>query len=85
MGNAEMRCGLDVERTKSACKPVRALTASILAGLQVGCAVGPDFKRPTAAEVSSHTVAPLPAQTASAPTSLGEVQYFSAGASANVQ
>ena len=82
MGNAEMMRSLGVDRAKADFNSVRPITALVLAGLLAGCAAGPDFKRPAAPDVSSYTVAPLPAQTASAPTALGDVQHFSAGASA---
>lgn len=85
MDNTEMTRSLGVDRTTTDSNPVRALTALILAGLLAGCAAGPDFKRPAAPDVSSYTAAPLPAQTASAPTSLGDVQHFSAGASVSAQ
>lgn len=57
--------------------PVRA-TALILTGLLAGCAVGPDFKRPAAPDVSTYTVAAVPEQTASAPIAMGAAQHFSA-------
>ena len=85
MDNAEVMHRLGVYRTKAGHNPVRILTALILVGLLAGCAVGPDFKRPGPPEVSSYTVAPLPAQTASATTTLGDAQRLSAGTTVSAQ
>ena len=85
MGNTEVTRSLGVDCTKTDHNPVHALKALILAGLLAGCAVGPDFKRPAAPDIPSYTVAPLPAQTASAPATLGDAQHFSAGASVSAQ
>jgi NodT family efflux transporter outer membrane factor (OMF) lipoprotein len=85
MGNAEVTRNLGVDRTKTDYSPVRAITGLILAGLLAGCAAGPDFKRPAAPDVPSYTAASLPAQTASAPTTLGDAQHFSVGASVGAQ
>lgn len=85
MGHAKVTRVLGAHRTKSCNGGVRTITALILAGLLSGCAAGPDFKRPAAPDVPSYTVAPLPAQTASAPTTLGDAQHFSAGASVSAQ
>jgi len=41
-----------------------------------GCAVGPDFERPTAPDVTGYTSAPLAQQTASAEVAGGEAQRF---------
>jgi len=41
-----------------------------------GCAVGPDFQRPTAPTVDGYTQQPLPAQTASVEVKGGEAQRF---------
>jgi len=56
-----------------------------LAGWLAGCAVGPDFKRPAAPDVSNYTATPVPGQTASASTMLGEVQRFVTGMPLEVQ
>ena len=40
------------------------------------CAVGPNFKRPTAPAAPAYTAAPLPASTAAAPVPGGEAQRF---------
>ncbi len=44
--------------------------------LLAGCAVGPDFQRPTAPDVDRYTEQPLPAQTASVEVKGGEAQRF---------
>lgn len=62
-----------------------AFSSLMLAGLVTGCAVGPDFTRPEPPEVSRYTVAPLPAQTASATTPLGEAQQFRLGEDVDAQ
>jgi NodT family efflux transporter outer membrane factor (OMF) lipoprotein len=61
--------------------PWRATALSIGIGMALtACAVGPDFHTPDAPKVADaghpYTPAPLPAQTASAPGSAGEVQRF---------
>ena len=52
----------------------RSLQALLLSGLLAGCAVGPDFKKPSAPDIPSYTATHLPAQTASAATALGGMQ-----------
>jgi len=52
---------------------------ALCAGILAGCAIGPDFKRPEPPAVSGYTATILPAQTASAPGSLGDAQRFVAG------
>jgi NodT family efflux transporter outer membrane factor (OMF) lipoprotein len=44
--------------------------------LMTGCAVGPNFKHPTAPDVDRYTPQPLPAQTASTGVKGGETQRF---------
>ncbi len=61
------------------------MAASILAGFLTGCAVGPDFERPAAPDVSRYTAVSLPEQTASAPGSLGNAQHFILGQNVNAQ
>lgn len=85
MSNAEVTRNLGIHRTKTGYNPVRALAASILAGLLAGCTAGPDFKRPAAPDAPGYTATPLPAQTTSAPTTLGDAQHFSAGARVSAQ
>ena len=85
IGTDTMFC-LGVDRIKRKLSQVRAfLAASVLAGLLAGCAAGPDFERPASPDVPSYTQAPLPEQTASASTNLGNTQHFSMGASVNAQ
>ncbi|HCE07236.1 MAG TPA: RND transporter [Oxalobacteraceae bacterium] len=76
MGKAEVVFRPGVDGTKADHSPSRVLTVLILSGLLAGCAAGPDFRRPAAPDVPSYTVAPLPEETASAPTSQGEAQHF---------
>ncbi|MBA3002267.1 MAG: efflux transporter outer membrane subunit [Desulfurivibrio sp.] len=57
----------------------------ILFSLLAGCAVGPDFKRPETLGVATYTATPMPEQTASAPTTLGESQRFVEGGWVNPQ
>ncbi len=70
---------------KTRCNLVRAIASSILVGLLAGCAAGPDFKRPAPPDVSSYTTTPLPVQTASAATELGDAQRFNVGADVSAQ
>jgi len=85
MNNAEVMRSFGAHRTTTNQNSISAFTALIFAGLLVGCAAGPDFKRPAVPEVASYTAAPLPAQTASASTTLGGVQRFSAGTNVSAQ
>jgi NodT family efflux transporter outer membrane factor (OMF) lipoprotein len=55
--------------------PVIMVAVSLLSA----CAVGPDFKRPTAPPQAGYTPTPLPASTASAPVLGGEAQRFAIG------
>ncbi len=65
-------------RTKSALRSNLVLTAAIVS-LLAGCAVGPDFKKPAAPDVTSITPAP-PATTAATPdVPGGEAQRFTSG------
>lgn len=56
----------------------------LIVGL-AGCAAGPDFKRPVAPDVADYTVTPLPAQTESASTRLGESQRLVTGMAIDTQ
>jgi NodT family efflux transporter outer membrane factor (OMF) lipoprotein len=47
-----------------------------LAGVIVGCAVGPDFKTPDPPTVTSYSATPVPDKTASADVVAGEAQVF---------
>lgn len=57
---------------------IRRQAACLVLGTVIltGCAVGPDFRRPEPPKVSGYTATALPAQTASAPGSLGDAQRF---------
>jgi NodT family efflux transporter outer membrane factor (OMF) lipoprotein len=55
---------------------VVAILASLLAA---GCAVGPDFKRPSAPEVGEYTAHPVTSTVASANVAGGEAQRFATG------
>jgi len=56
-----------------------AFVAAITLPLMVGCAVGPNFKKPAAPDVSGYTAHPLSATTATPDVSAGEVQHFTSG------
>jgi len=70
-------------KTRRCALPTRVLLQpvwlALCAGILAGCAVGPDFKRPEPPQVAGYTATVLPAQTASAPGSLGDAQRFVAG------
>lgn len=59
--------------------PLRTLAALVLTGMLAGCASGPDFHRPAPPAVQNYTAAPVPEQTVSATTTLGEAQRFDTG------
>jgi NodT family efflux transporter outer membrane factor (OMF) lipoprotein len=56
----------------------RPIAATLALALIAGCAVGPNFKRPAAPEVSNYTDHPL-ASTATANVSAGQAQRFAKG------
>ena len=58
---------------------VKPLVAAGIAALLAGCAVGPNFKRPAAPEVSDYIPTPLAATTSTANTVAGETQRFASG------
>ncbi|WP_235577709.1 efflux transporter outer membrane subunit [Rhodanobacter sp. Root561] len=60
--------------------PGRLLVAAVAALAIGGCAVGPDFHRPSAPEMASVAAGPMPASTASANVAGGRAQHFVAGA-----
>jgi len=72
-----------MKKTNGPARPI--LAASILAGFLTGCAVGPDFERPAAPDVSRYTATPLSEQTVSSPGHLGNAQHFSLGQSASAR
>lgn len=56
---------------------LRALPLAIAAAVLGGCTtVGPDFKTPEPPQTATYTRQPMPAQTASAPGTLGGTQHF---------
>ncbi|MBV8123218.1 MAG: efflux transporter outer membrane subunit [Paucibacter sp.] len=61
-------------------KTIPAQAAALMcAALMAGCAVGPDFVRPTAPTVESYTAEPVSVATASTPVAGGAPQRFVAG------
>ena len=56
-----------------------ALAVAFVALALAGCAVGPDFRQPTAPPAGAYTATPLPAETASAPGTGGAPQRFAPG------
>ena len=72
-----------MKKTNGPARPI--LAASILAGFLTGCAVGPDFERQAAPDVSRYTATPLSEQTVSSPGHLGNAQHFSLGQSASAR
>src|ERR1700735_3755847 len=58
---------------------VRLFGAVSAIALLAGCAVGPDFKKPAAPDVSSYTAQPLAAATATPGINGGEAQSFAKG------
>jgi NodT family efflux transporter outer membrane factor (OMF) lipoprotein len=61
---------------RGALNPAAWLAAALLLA---GCAVGPDFKRPSPPAVTGYTAEPIAAQTASAPVAGGQAQRFVQG------
>jgi NodT family efflux transporter outer membrane factor (OMF) lipoprotein len=56
---------------------LRSALVIVVSGiLLIACAVGPDFHRPDAPDVSAYTSQNLPGKTASASVAAGEAQYF---------
>jgi NodT family efflux transporter outer membrane factor (OMF) lipoprotein len=53
--------------------------ATVASSLIAGCAVGPNFKKPAAPDVSDYTASPLPAAVTSTNVSGGEAQRFAKG------
>jgi NodT family efflux transporter outer membrane factor (OMF) lipoprotein len=66
------------------CSLVRLALLLILAALP-GCAVGPDFKKPSGPGTQAYTAAPLPSSTATAAVTGGEAQRFVAGQQISAQ
>jgi NodT family efflux transporter outer membrane factor (OMF) lipoprotein len=59
---------------------VKLLTAASILALLTGCAVGPNFKRPAAPEVSDYVPTPLSTTAGTPNTVAGESQRFAGGA-----
>jgi NodT family efflux transporter outer membrane factor (OMF) lipoprotein len=59
---------------------VKPLVAATIAVLLAGCAVGPNFKRPAAPDVSDYVPTPLSTTSSTANTAAGEPQRFANGA-----
>jgi NodT family efflux transporter outer membrane factor (OMF) lipoprotein len=59
--------------------PYRLPAASLIALLAVGCAVGPNFKKPAPPEAADYTRAPLTNTAATANVAGGEAQQFQSG------
>jgi NodT family efflux transporter outer membrane factor (OMF) lipoprotein len=57
----------------------RPILAVLICSLISGCAVGPDFKKPAAPDVSGYTAAPLSTTVASPNVAGGEAQRFTQG------
>jgi NodT family efflux transporter outer membrane factor (OMF) lipoprotein len=57
----------------------RCLVAMVVSSLVAGCAVGPDFKRPAAPEVSDYTAHPIASTVATEHVAGGEAQRFATG------
>src|ERR1700722_20810231 len=53
--------------------------ATVVSVLIAGCAVGPNFEKPAAPDVSDYTLSPLPAAVTSTNVSGGEAQRFAKG------
>ncbi len=74
----------ELERGNSNVRSVKRIASGLalsVAALGIaGCAVGPDFLRPSAPETQSYTEEPLPTQTQSADTTGGAAQKFVPGA-----
>lgn len=74
MANAKTTHGPGADVMRTGHTPARKVAILALAVGLAGCAAGPDFKRPAAPEVADYTATPVPAQTESASTRLGEAQ-----------
>jgi NodT family efflux transporter outer membrane factor (OMF) lipoprotein len=56
-----------------------ACLIALVCSLVTGCAVGPDFKRPAAPDVTDYTSQPLPAALSAPGVAGGEAQHFKSG------
>ena len=59
-------------------RSLHGLVVAVASAAVCGCAVGPNFKRPAPPDVQSYLPEPMPAETATAEASGGQVQHFSA-------
>jgi len=64
----------DRKRSRASGTISPSLVACLVAAGLAGCAAGPDFQRPSAPAAARYTASAVAAQTASAPTPLGEAQ-----------
>lgn len=74
MANARTMHSLGTNVMRTGHAPARKFAILALAAGLAGCATGPDFQRPAAPKVADYTATPVPAQTESVPTRLGEAQ-----------
>jgi NodT family efflux transporter outer membrane factor (OMF) lipoprotein len=58
---------------------LKSLVAALIMGITAGCAVGPDFHRPSPPDTDGYTETPLAPETAAAPGSGGASQRFITG------
>lgn len=57
-------------------KPLLRISGTLLAAVLAGCAVGPDFQKPTAPNAERYTPQPMAQQTTATNIALGEAQHF---------
>lgn len=75
---AHTKTSKSIIRPRSGLAATRLITSLVAAAL-AGCAVGPDFQRPSAPVVAHYTDTAMATQTASAPTQFGEAQRLVEG------
>lgn len=85
MDNAEVEYGIGGDRRMIRRVARRVILGWSVAGLVVGCAAGPDFKRSASPEVAGYTATPLPERTVSAAAPLGAAQHFVSGECTDVR
>lgn len=79
MANTRMRYGPNADGMNTGQSHVRKFALLVLVMGLAGCAAGTDFKRPAAPDVADYTATPIPMQTESAATRLGEAQRIVTG------
>ena len=79
MANTRMKYGPNADGMNTGQIHVRKFALLVLVIGLAGCAAGPDFKRPAAPDVADYTDTPIPTQTESAATRLGEAQRIVTG------